>query len=186
MSSGIMEKLGGLIGISGDKGTEAGSAFSTNFMGQLGSMDMTKLFTSTSSGALMGDMTANLDQYGISDQMPEGFSWDAQTNQFGMGAADPNAGADILNTTNADATGLSAIQGNDNGETKSMLGQLKTLITNLGDKFSNSVVVPQNAQFNITAMLDKQELGEGLYPVLDTIDTKKAKLASSYAASINR
>ena len=186
MESGLLGKFGNIIGISGDKGTEAGGVFKSNFMSELGSMKMTKMFTSTSSGALMGDMTANLDQYGISDQMPEGYSWDAQTNQFGMGAADPNAGADILNTTNADATGLSAIQGNDNGETKSMLGQLKTLITNLGDKFSNSVVVPQNAQFNITAMLDKQELGEGLYPVLDTIDTKKAKLASSYAASINR
>ena len=186
MSSGIMEKLGGLIGISGDKGTEAGNAFSTNFMGQLGSMDMTSLFTNTTGNSLMADATTKLDIYGMSDQMPEGFSWDASTNQFGMGAADVNAGADILGTTNENMTGLDAIQGNDNGETKSMLGQLKTLITNLGDKFSNSVVVPQNAQFNITAMLDKQELGEGLYPVLDTIDAKKAKLASTYAASINR
>ena len=186
MSSGIMEKLGGLIGISGDKGTEAGNAFSTNFMSQLGGMDMTKIFSATTGDSLMGDMTANLDQYGITDQMPEGFSWAAPTNQFGMGAADPNAGADILNTTNSNMTGLDTIQGNDNGETKSMLGQLKTLITNIGDKFSDSVVVPKDAKFNITAMLDKQELGEGLYPVLDTIDVKKAKLASSYAASINR
>jgi tape measure domain-containing protein len=186
MSSGIMEKLGGLIGISGDKGTEAGNAFSTNFMSQLGGMDMTSIFSGTSSDALMGNATANLDQFSITDQMPEGFSWDASTNQFGMGAADLNAGADILNTTNSNMTGLDTIQGNDNGETKSMLGQLKTLITNIGDKFSDSVVVPKDAKFNITAMLDKQELGEGLYPVLDTIDVKKAKLASSYAASINR
>ena len=186
MSSGIMEKLGGLIGISGDKGTEAGNAFSTNFMSQLGGMDMTKIFSGTSGDSLMDNATANLDQFSITDQMPDGFSWDASTNQFGMGAADFNAGADILGTTNENTTGLDAIQGNDSGETKSMLGQLKNLISNIGDKFTNSVVVPQSAKFDITAMLDKQKLGEGLYPVMDTIDAKQAAIASQNMASVKR
>lgn len=174
MSSGLLSKLGEMIGLSGDKGTEAGNAFGNNFMSSLSGFDMSSMMGDFSADGLMGGALENLDYSSLADGVSNGYSFDVPTNAFGMGAADASGNLDIIGEgqTTSGAIGVDALTNQDNSSTMNMLSQLKNLIKSVGDKVENTIVIPEGCNIDITTTIDKQVLGKTVTPVVNTINNR--------------
>lgn len=174
MSSGLLSQLGEMIGLSGDKGTEAGNAFGNNFMSSLSGFDMSSLMGNFDANGLMANATSNLDMSTLTDGVSGAYSFDADTNQYGMASADISNNLDVLGTgqTNSGAIGIDAITGKDDSNTMNMLSQLKNLIKSVGDKVENTIVIPEGCTIDITTTIDKQVLGKAVTPVVNTINNR--------------
>lgn len=175
MSSGLLSKLGEMIGLSGDKGTEAGNAFGTNFMSSLSGFDMSSVMGNFSADGLMANATGQLDNYGAGN-MANGIYSDYQfdTDQYGFAAPMTDGQMSVLGAgqTNSGALGVDALTGQDDSNTMSMLSQLKTLIKSIGDKVENTIVIPEGCNIDITTTIDKQVLGKTVTPVVNTINNR--------------
>lgn len=174
MSSGLLSKLGEMIGLSGDKGTEAGNAFGNNFMSSLSGFDMSSVMGNFSADGLMGGALENLDYSTLADGVSNGYSFEVPTNQYGMAAPMTDGQMSVLgnNQTNSGALGYDALTGKDDSNTMNMLSQLKNLIKSVGDKVENTIVIPEGCNIDITTTIDKQVLGKTVTPVVNTINNR--------------
>lgn len=175
MSSGLLSKLGEMIGLSGDKGTEAGNAFGNNFMSSLSGFDMSSLMGNFDADGLMANTIGQLDNYGAGN-MANGVYSDYQfdTDQYGFAAPMTDGQMSVLgnNQTNSGALGVDALTGKDDSNTMNMLSQLKNLIKSVGDKVENTIVIPEGCTIDITTTIDKQVLGKTVTPVVNTINNR--------------
>lgn len=175
MSSGLLGKLGEMIGLSGDKGTEAGNAFGNNFMSSLSGFDMSSLMGDFSADGLTANAMGNLQNYSA-DNLANGIYSDYQfdTDQYGFAAPMTDGQMSVLgnNQTNSGALGVDALTGRDDSNTMNMLSQLKNLIKSIGDKVENTIVIPEGCTIDITTTIDKQVLGKTMTPVVNTINNR--------------
>lgn len=176
LSSALSDKFGGLVTKSGDSGKDAGNAFKSGFTNVLGDFDVGSLF----GGGMTLDATNIADQYGFGNITSNSdFGWDPTVDSRGLARVGDFNDMNILGTdqTTSGALGIDAVTGNDNGGTLNMLSQLKALLSSLGHKVEDTIVIPKDSNINITTTIDKQVLGTEITPVVNAIngaDTKKA------------
>lgn len=183
-----------------EAGKESGNSFLSGFGSAFDGLEMDKMFNLNSMGANsnLGSSLEAMDystlykQNGI-DAQYSGFSWDPEIDpETGIAKTmDINDFSGLLGngSTLAGATGFDAIVGNGSGEQLSVLGtivnKLKEVLSNLGNKVEDTVVVPKDASIDITAVLNKRVLGHELVPVINAINGQTDSKAEQHLAGGN-
>lgn len=183
-----------------EAGKESGNSFLSGFGSAFDGLELDKMFSLNSMGATsnLGSSLEAMDystlykQNGI-DAQYSGFSWDPERDsETGLAKTmDINDLSGLLGngSTVTGALGLDAIAGTGSGEQLSVLGtivnKLKEVLSNLGNKVEDTVVVPKDASIDITAVLNKRVLGHELVPVINAINGQTDSKAEQHLAGGN-